>query len=58
MIGMSVLTPYLAFVTHFPEGKYIGIIFFGYGCNCFWKTKAQLVNEQLKKEAELSGKEY
>ena len=33
-------------------------IFFGYGCNCFWKTKAQLVNDQLKKEAEHAGKEY
>jgi NhaP-type Na+/H+ or K+/H+ antiporter len=41
MIGMSVLTPYLAYVTKFPEGKYIGIIFFGYGCNCLWKTKKQ-----------------
>lgn len=39
MILMSFLTPLLAFVTDFPEGKYIGIIFFGYGCNCFWKTK-------------------
>ena len=43
MVGMSVLTPYLAFATHFPEGKYIGIIFFGYGCNCFWKTKKQML---------------
>ena len=58
MIGMSVLTPYLAFATHFPEGKYIGIIFFGYGCNCLWKTKAQMAEEKLKKECELSGKPY
>jgi len=36
---MSFLTPLLAYATSFPEGKYIGIIFFGYGCNCFWKTK-------------------
>jgi hypothetical protein len=39
MICMSFLTPLLAYATSFPEGKYIGIIFFGYGCNCFWKTK-------------------
>lgn len=38
MLSMSVCTPLLAYVTEFPEGKYIGIIFFGYGCNCFWKT--------------------
>ena len=39
MLCMPVITPILAYVTEFPEGKYIGIIFFGYGCNCFWKTK-------------------
>jgi NhaP-type Na+/H+ or K+/H+ antiporter len=36
MICMSFLTPLLAYASDFPEGKYIGIIFFGYGCNCFW----------------------
>jgi len=39
MIPMALITPLLAKATDFPEGKYIGIIFFGYGCNCFWKTK-------------------
>lgn len=39
MLSMSVCTPLLAWVTEFPEGKYIGIIFFGYGCNVVWKTK-------------------
>ena len=39
MLVMPLITPILAHVTEFPEGKYIGIIFFGYGCNCFWKTK-------------------
>jgi len=39
MLAMSVCTPLLAYVTEFPEGKYIGIIFFGYACNVLWKTK-------------------
>jgi len=39
MLSMSVCTPLLAYVTEFPEGKYIGIIFFGYFCNVLWKTK-------------------
>jgi len=39
MFSMAIVTPILAYVTQFPEGKYIGIIFFGYGCNCLWKTK-------------------
>lgn len=39
MLCMSVCTPLLAYVTEFPEGKYIGIIFFGYACNVLWKTK-------------------
>ena len=39
MFLMALTTPMLAYATDFPEAKYIGIIFFGYGCNCFWKTK-------------------
>jgi len=39
MIFLAIMSPVLAYVTEFPEGKYISIIFFGYSCNCFWKTK-------------------
>lgn len=38
MATLALITPLLAHVTEFPEGKYISIIFFGYSCNCFWKT--------------------
>ena len=50
MVGMSVCTPLLAYIIHYPEGKYIGIIFFGYGCNCFWKTKKQMLQKVLAKD--------
>lgn len=38
MVVLAAFTPILAHITEFPEGKYISIIFFGYSCNCFWKT--------------------
>ena len=38
MITLAISMPFLAYVTEFPEGKYIGIIFFGYSCNYLWKT--------------------
>ena len=38
MVCLACFTPILAHLTEFPEGKYISIIFFGYSCNCFWKT--------------------
>jgi len=38
MIVLACFMPVLTYFTEFPEGKYIGIIFFGYSCNTFWKT--------------------
>lgn len=38
MISLAILSPILADITEFPEAKYIGIIFFGYACNCAWMT--------------------
>lgn len=38
MVALAMFMPVLAHITELPEGKYISIIFFGYACNCFWKT--------------------
>jgi solute carrier family 9B (sodium/hydrogen exchanger), member 1/2 len=57
MLAMSVCTPLLAYVTEFPEGKYIGIIFFGYGCNVLWKTKKQMQQDKLRLNADADPKE-
>jgi NhaP-type Na+/H+ or K+/H+ antiporter len=52
MVMLAIISPILAHITEFPEAKYIGIIFFGYACNCAWMTNRQ--REQAQKLKDMS----